>query len=71
MLPLYEALNTFVGSKDIDEMCIEQIRTNIATWERLQKRKRRYTHFQGDSSEDTGPVSDFEALAEKVRLKRG
>ena len=71
MLPLYEALNVFVGSKDIEEMCLEQIKTNMATWERLQKRKRRYTHLPGDS-EETRPVSDFEALAEKVRgLKRG
>lgn len=71
VLPLYEALNVFVGSKDIEEMCVEQLRANMGTWERLHKRKRRFTHLPGDS-EETRPVSDFEALAEKVRgLKRG
>lgn len=61
----------FVGSKDIEEMCVEQLRTNMGTWERVHKRKRRFTHLPGDS-EETRPVSDFEALAEKVRgWKRG
>ena len=71
VLPLYEALHVYLNVSIIDEMCLQQLRTNMSTWERILKRKRRFTHYPGDG-EESRPISDYEALVDMVRgRKRG
>ena len=36
-LPLYEALNSFLNSEQIESQCIDQIRNNIISWEHEYK----------------------------------
>jgi hypothetical protein len=72
VLPLYQCLNNFLGSKDVETFCIEQLRANMATWEQKTKKKRRFTIKS--KPEDTAGVlkSEFQKLTEKIRnWKRG
>lgn len=68
---MYETMNVFFASEEVAVTCIEQLRANIASWEHQSRKKRRFT-VKGSPANLSGRVSDFEALAEKVRgWKRG
>lgn len=71
MLPLYVGLNSFLGSKEIETFCIEQLRVNMNAWEAKTRRKRRYT-IKSKPGEQSIPRSEFQKLSEKIRgEKRG
>lgn len=43
VLPLFESLNVFLSSPAIESFCIQQLRENMAHWEKKTERKRHYT----------------------------
>jgi hypothetical protein len=70
VLPLFECLNTFLGSKEIETFCLEQLRVNLTVWE--QKTKRRRATIKSKPEDGLLPKNEFEKLTEKIRTwKRG
>ena len=71
MLPLYIAINTFLGSKDVETFCIEQLRVNMNVWEVKTRKRRRYT-IKSKPAERSFIKSEFQKLSERIRgEKRG
>ena len=71
MLPLYIAINNFLGSKDVETFCIEQLRVNMGVWETKTRRKRRYT-IKSKPGETSLLKNEFQKLSERIRgEKRG
>ena len=71
VLPLYLAINTFLGSKDVETFCIEQLRVNMNVWEVKTRKKRRYT-IKSKPGERSFMKSEFQKLTERIRgEKRG
>ena len=70
VLPLFECLNGFLGSQEIDTFILEQLRVNLATWE--QKTKKRRATIKSKPEDTLLPKNEFEKLTEKIRTwKRG
>ena len=70
-MPLYVGLNGFLGSKEIEMFCIEQLRVNMSAWEGRTRKKRRYT-IKSKPGEKSLPKDEFQKLRERIRNeKRG
>jgi len=71
VLPLYVAINNFLGSKDVETFCIEQLRVNMGVWEAKTRKKRRYT-IKSKPGEMHLLKNEFQKLSERIRgEKRG
>jgi len=66
VLPLYIAINNFLGSKDVETFCIEQLRVNMSVWESKTRKKRRYT-IKVKPGEETVLKNEFQKLSERIR----
>ena len=68
VLPLFESLNVFLSSPSIDSFCIQQLRENVAYWEKKTVRKRHYTV----KSLIKGAVlpNEFHRLSDKIHQQK-